>query len=912
MNNQATNQWLSIRASAGSGKTFALTLRYIYLLFLGIKPNEILCVTFTNKAQQEMQERILDTLLNIANNKDNPYIDELVKLGITLSQIKENSKAIYDTFIHTNNHIMTFDAFFNMVLKKFSFYVGLSNNYDIGANYGSQDEIFNEVLQSLDKNKFSSLARFCSQNNLKSKDILAMLNALNFEDFKIKKIAYNPNLQKDIIDEFSSLCAYILELTEGKSGTADLKKRFINNEIDDILSIINRINLTTRMQESLEKLDYDRNFYNQKISNIKNKFRELFNYKESSVLSMIFKIFKIYTEKRISILGTKNALNFKDINLFCYDLLNKHIDRDFFYFRLDSKINHILIDEFQDTNIMQYMILKPLFDEIKSGFGRIENRSLFFVGDEKQAIYSFRGSDSRLFKAISNALDMGFNSLPKNYRSAKNIIYFVNDIFKNYFIDYEIQEPHSQMEGYVEVSLKPKDEILSSIKDRISFLLKNNRKDITILTRKTSSAKVIYDYLIKNIKDIKIAIKMEDGINKEYLIILNALKFIQTNNILYLKNCAKLNGESFYKKLELDSLNQNLIPSKIILKIMKIFNLYGKVALRILQDSLNYDTLEEFSDFLENTNIEFDENRECEVRIMNIHNSKGLEFSDVIVCEFGKERPNSDIFYYDYKNLNLENIFYLKDSKYRAFVDSEFKKIIENKKEREKIDLINLLYVAFTRAKESLYIIKPNDASTIFDILNLNEIKMGEYSLNISKDSTLLQSNTEQHIPLLTQESFGKQDDYISLENTTYTIKSKIKGIGLHLAMEYFLKYKIKDELDSILLNRFGMILDKFDRKDILKSMDKILNNETIKEILNNALSLQCEVAFLNDENSLRRIDCLIQTKDKYIILDYKSSDLELDLKERQIREYLAFIGKYYKNVESYLCFADGKILKVE
>ena len=60
------NQWLSIRASAGSGKTFALTLRYIYLLFLGARAGEILCITFTNKARQEMLERISTTLASLA------------------------------------------------------------------------------------------------------------------------------------------------------------------------------------------------------------------------------------------------------------------------------------------------------------------------------------------------------------------------------------------------------------------------------------------------------------------------------------------------------------------------------------------------------------------------------------------------------------------------------------------------------------------------------------------------------------------------------------------------------------------------------------------------------------------------------------------------------------------------------
>ena len=83
-----------------------------------------------------------------------------------------------------------------------------------------------------------------------------------------------------------------------------------------------------------------------------------------------------------------------------HELLIRNIDREFFYFRLDDKITHILLDEFQDTSITQYQILKPIIDEIKSGDSRknIDEKSLFVVGDEKQSIYMFRGSFTGVFE----------------------------------------------------------------------------------------------------------------------------------------------------------------------------------------------------------------------------------------------------------------------------------------------------------------------------------------------------------------------------------------------------------------------------------------------------------------------------------------------------------------------------------
>lgn len=152
-------RWQSIRASAGSGKTFALTLRYIYLLFSGAKAEEILCITFTNKAKDEMLERIAKTLLKFCQNELDDYATELQKLGISENAIATQSKAIYERFITSKNHIMTFDAFFNMVVKKFSFYAGVLNDYEIGADFGLDGEIFKKTLESLSKREFSEIGR---------------------------------------------------------------------------------------------------------------------------------------------------------------------------------------------------------------------------------------------------------------------------------------------------------------------------------------------------------------------------------------------------------------------------------------------------------------------------------------------------------------------------------------------------------------------------------------------------------------------------------------------------------------------------------------------------------------------------------------------------------------------------------
>ena len=140
------------------------------------------------------------------------------------------------------------------------------------------------------------------------------------------------------------------------------------------------------------------------------------------------------------------------------------------YFRLDSTISHILIDEFQDTSVLQYEILKPMIDEIKSGEGAKRFlRSFFYVGDIKQSIYRFRGGNSELFKIAAQGMQE--ESLKINYRSAKNIVEFVNETFSNKIEGFVPQESNSKIKGFVQVYIQEKEAILSQVATSIRELL---------------------------------------------------------------------------------------------------------------------------------------------------------------------------------------------------------------------------------------------------------------------------------------------------------------------------------------------------------------------------------------------------------------------------------------------------------
>ena len=122
--------FLALKASAGSGKTFALSVRYIALVLRGENINEIIALTFTKKAANEMKERIITTFLDLQNKKDE--LDKLCK-ELSLSQdeaIKRRDEKL-DRFLQSELKIYTFDAFFSGILKKFSQNLGLSPDYSV-------------------------------------------------------------------------------------------------------------------------------------------------------------------------------------------------------------------------------------------------------------------------------------------------------------------------------------------------------------------------------------------------------------------------------------------------------------------------------------------------------------------------------------------------------------------------------------------------------------------------------------------------------------------------------------------------------------------------------------------------------------------------------------------------------------
>ncbi len=118
--------YLAYSASAGSGKTFALSVRYISLLFMGQSPSSILAATFTNKAASEMRQRVLDSLKGLGSDENRAFRDAVCKeTELSFEQLMQKQPEVLLEFLKTSSHIVTLDSFFSSILRSSSLEIGL-------------------------------------------------------------------------------------------------------------------------------------------------------------------------------------------------------------------------------------------------------------------------------------------------------------------------------------------------------------------------------------------------------------------------------------------------------------------------------------------------------------------------------------------------------------------------------------------------------------------------------------------------------------------------------------------------------------------------------------------------------------------------------------------------------------------
>lgn len=480
------------RSSAGSGKTRTLAKEYLKLALKHKSGyfRHVLAVTFTNKATQEMKERIVRYLNDFIEGRENSLEQELKQeLKQSDVEFKENCNELRSLILHQYSQfsISTIDAFFQKVIRSFTREAGLSGDYRLEVdNEAVLEEVVNNLIDEIGEDK--DLKRWLVDLSIKNlendkpwdvrRGLIDFSNEILKEDFKLIERDFNKKTSdrkflKDLLAELGKTTGSFVNhvQTLAKKGfqlieaegldSSDFKYqggagyKFFKNLTDlskvkefkepgvqvtrDLADANNWPALKTNRKNEvfklasthllplmLEILDYREKHYSRALS----AEVVLENFYAFGLMADISKKLQEYKSEN-------NMMLLADAPQFLQELIGDS-DAPFIYEKTGSFFKNYLIDEFQDTSNLQWRNFVPLINESLSS----NNRNVI-VGDVKQAIYRWRGGDltllqEKLERQIGNDRVAHVN-LSDNYRSAANIISFNNQFFKtaSQFVSHE-------------------------------------------------------------------------------------------------------------------------------------------------------------------------------------------------------------------------------------------------------------------------------------------------------------------------------------------------------------------------------------------------------------------------------------------------------------------------------------------
>ena len=888
--------YLALEASAGSGKTYALSVRYIALLYLGADPSKILTLTFTNKAAAEMKSRICDVLKDLEHRSELEAIS--LQVGITPEEILEKKDEVLEKFLREDLLISTIDSFFAKILRKFALNAGFMPDFKIET-----DSLHVEILERflricIQEKKYDTLIKFSIHENRKLSDIFDLL-----DQFYDKESEFNPTkLEKALHVNPKQILGLMEKLKElfAKEGASDsVLKTF---EANDIAEVMKKKYLA---KDDLAYWQYKKHVTPsicELFEDLKTVLARYLNEREKYLLGELSELFYIYKYAIRSANKELSTLSFSDVTNALYTLLEDEISKEFLYFRLDGKIAHILIDEFQDTNIMQYKILAPLMREVVSGVGTQEFRSLFFVGDIKQSIYRFRGGAKELFKHARQEFGVTTEVLDTNYRSSKNVVEYVNDTFEHTIDGYERQLVKSEKEGYVEVCFG--DEVEDMVLDKVEFLLEEgvSPKDIAILTHQNKDAKTLKEKLLENIQDINVQTEATIKLISVSIIgaILDLLKYAYFKDEIYKQNFLVAIGFDWREDVDMSWLNLNKTPMQLIIAIVKRYEIFDNDmnVIKLVELSSRYEDIESFlfecDSFSEDAKSEDNDG----IKILTIHKSKGLEFKHVIVVDrLGKKRGGGGTLLYEYDDIDLVGIYQRVGQ--REFLDKKYAKAKAKEEILAKEDVLNMHYVAFTRAESSLIIVAKHKSSA-YEHLELDELKKGV--IEVEESSTCKEKSLHAMNQIL--QHYGAQESSKKDETNESDHFAITYGLAMHHTLEMMSEFNDTSLQNAFIstCNRYAVVLSEKNLESIKNRIKLLLSNEKFLSLVKNGKLYKEQPLVFNGER--KQIDLLVETEDEMIVIDYKSSQHTNDSHLAQIGLYKKAIAKISsKKVSAYLIY---------
>lgn len=480
-----TSSVVIYNASAGAGKTHTLVKEYLKIILTSPGENahkNILAITFTNKAANEMKSRIVECLAAFAlgeiKGRSLNIMNDLLSeksLGLTPDIIQSKSKRILKTIIHNYGafHISTIDKFTHKLLRSFSFDLDLSALFEVTTD---TESLLTEAVDLV-------IAK-AGEDNQELTDLLLEFALEKADDdkswditldiFNMSKLLVSENDRKEISSYKEKTITDFLQIKKQIKELSATTKNEIIHLAQGCLQLIDDSGLERKafyssyIPNHFEKVALGTIFKYDKLKYLEegSRYSKSRTQAEKSIIDSIaptllenliqinqqvdrYVLFQELLKNMVplSLLNTvavalekiqkeKNVLSISEFNA----IINKEIQNQpapFIYERLGEKYRHYFIDEFQDTSEMQWQNLIPLIDNALAG--QDENGkpgSLMIVGDPKQSIYRWRGGKAEQLIDLSNGQTPFANHpihteyLKTNYRSYSQIIEFNNDFFK--------------------------------------------------------------------------------------------------------------------------------------------------------------------------------------------------------------------------------------------------------------------------------------------------------------------------------------------------------------------------------------------------------------------------------------------------------------------------------------------------
>lgn len=926
------------KASAGSGKTHTLSKTYLDLLLKADSKTayrNILAVTFTNKATEEMKERILRDLAE--EGKTNPRAREILI----------NLLHDYGSF-----SVSTIDKFFQQALRAFSRELGSSGNYQIELDKASlTKEAMDRVLDDLTEKDKDLLGWFTKQletalDNGESFHLESSLYEMaeEFGDvnekftYDKKKLTELKEKCKEIVDTFhkdvyeNALC--IDTTTWGKTAAKGLAQYAgAQTKYKDSVKAANATTLAKLAETAGCEAMYA-------LMNPQGR-----RWKEYRTARMVEKVIftlglaEEFYSKLAIIEEEKGVISLDESTSLLRDIIDGS-DAPFIYEKLGVRFNHFLLDEFQDTSVVQWENFKPLLaNSVSEGYSNI------IVGDVKQSIYRWRNSDWNL---LDKEIEENFEgkvkviTLKENWRSTQSIVNFNNEFFtfaadnlglsKIYAdVKQEVKVEDSQ-EGCVTVDFC--EDELEMIDAYIEQAVAAGAKmsDMAILLRTNGEGKKVAEYLLSK----GYSVISDDSLDlKSSLIIRKIVSYLHSlcNNSdslnTYLSESLEIDSEREYHSLLdlVDGVIKDLSethPDEIKGQTLFIQSFMDDI---LEWTSIHGNDLRQYLKHWEESKIAISSpNDPNAIRITTVHKSKGLAFP-IVIFPFAEK---VGLFKEDTLWCHLDSDAEMGESFNSIFPvvlgkssgDSFFSESLKNEMEMQRIDNLNIFYVCLTRARKEMHIIAKNPPKSLID---------GKSSPNDL--SQLLYLYCEQNgytfgSPYRWNEASKKEDSEIEefdAEYETYGMNPEAcsrRFVASSDAWDYFSEEgigqskRLRGIEQHALLSR---IRTSDDAPEVLRSIEPQTRELLLERISAHSewfspeLKTLNEVAIIDSFGNTNRPDrVLVDEEGRVTVIDFKFGE-EDEKYSGQVRRYMRLFREMgYGEVSGYIWYVPiDKIIQV-